>query len=446
MVADRGHRVYNDAVLIFTACAPAVSDQPVEGDPHARRLLFSEAPAEVECVSTEGDRLRHAGATEMVVHGLLADTEYACRGEAFDAEAVFTTDPLPESLPLPVVEVAGDAAEVGYRLTNVFRNSSNGTGLFAVDAYLVIFDAEGRPRWHQAGDFGADTDVSLVGDQILVGGFSGNTDHDAVRPRLMSLTDEVDWLAKEQPASVSNIPGSWHHDAGLGLDGDVIYALDRESAAGFEGFVLKALSLETGDPDWYWSSVEEGLESLVPRDGADTDPWHANAAWEAEEDGARVFYLSLKEASVVLRVDQASGAVTDIFGEGGNWSLAGDAEWFHHQHDVKVYDGDTMLVFDNGEAQTRILELDLDFGSRTATVTRSWTEPDWYIDRWGGVDRVGEALDVARPRFIGDSPTASLFRIEPDDGISWQLTWEDDAVSVYRSETLGPDDLFGIVE
>ena len=138
----------------------------IEGDPHGRRFRFATPPDSLRCTSDDGDVLEKDGAVEVELHGFLASTRYSCLTD--DAQASFTTDPLPENLPLPGVEVSGDPAEIGYHLTNVFRNTTSGDGINATDAFLVVFDAAGRPRWQREGAYGADTDVSWVEGTVLV--------------------------------------------------------------------------------------------------------------------------------------------------------------------------------------------------------------------------------------------------------------------------------------
>jgi Arylsulfotransferase (ASST) len=440
-------------LLSAIACdAPVATSEALVGDPHGRRLSFPTVPESVACSDGAEEHVQ-PGASEVVFRGLLADTAYTCVGG--DQTVRFTTDPLPENLALPELVVPAAQAEVGYRLTNVWRNNTNDLGAVrSEDSFLVIFDAEGRPRWQLEGDFGADTDVSWVDGKILVGGFSGDVNATNTAPTFLDLDGETLWAGKGAPMWEGESPGSWHHDVGIGLDGTHVHALAREYLTGTEvqGFVIHAVSLATGDTDWFWSAELDGVGKGLPEaEEGLFDPWHANAVWEAEEDGARVLWVSLNEIGTIIRIDVATKAITDVIGADTGWTIEsdvsdGDIFWFARQHDVKVIDGSTMYVFDNGERHTRVMRLDIDRELKTATIRQSWSEANFYVDRWGGADPVGSAIDVARPHWLSDDLAAALVRVEEDGTESWRVEWPDSEVSVYRSETIPTEDIFARVE
>lgn len=456
-------------------------------DPHAAVFTLSAGgPVDLRCATAAGDDvhalLGRAAPGPLVVRGLLGDTSYACvatRGDARSGTIELQTPPLPEAFPVAEVAVAGDAADVGFRLVNLARllAPENAGGNYFSDEFLAILDAEGRPRWHFAGEGGGDIDATWLGeDRLLFGGFGADA---STAPTVLTLDGEVLLSAPDALSSDWQVPSSWHHDAGLAADGASLWVLAQEAIpteddpdTTWEGFVIQELALDTGAVLWSWSSMDDGVAAgaLEPGTRYDTGPYHANAVWDVEEAGREKVYVSLRNLNQVLRIDVATREVDLRVGHGGDLALLGidgapaeDTEWFFGQHDVKRI-GDRLVVYDNGLGRTavggapysRAMVLLLDEAAGTARIETAWRGPlDWTSPAWGGLDRRADgALDLAIGNFWWvdeDAPQRSaLALLRPDAAggadLSWRIDFPDRETALYRSDSIDGCALFDLVD
>ncbi len=457
-------------------------------DAHAATFTVSgRGPVELGCATDRGaDAHRLTSAQEppapITVRGLLADTTYRCaatRGNQQSEPVVLTTPPVPDGLPLPAVTVPGDPAEVGFHLVNLahMEEPSTGSDQYFRDEFLVILDAEGRPRWQYAGEGGGDIDATwLGGDRILFGGFGADA---STAPTILTLDGDIVLRAPDMPGSSWQVPSSWHHDAGIAVDGESLWVLAAEQIPAaddpdttWEGFVIQRLDPGSGEVRWSWSAMDDGVATgaLEAGDRHDATPYHANAVWDAEEaDGPKV-YVSLRNMSQVLRIDVATRRVDLRIGLGGDLTLldadgapAEDADWFFGQHDVKRI-GDRLVVYDNGLGRTavggapysRALVLVLDEDAGTARIDLSWRgADDWSAPAWGGLDRRPDGtLDLAIGHFWWVNADATLRSalavLRPDAAggaaLAWRLDFPARETALYRSDRIDGCAIFALAE
>jgi hypothetical protein len=479
--------------LLLEACAPppGLVGAPSETDAHAAVLTTTGADT-LACAAPDGADLHRrargdigwvdgADDATVTVRGLLADTVYTCVAEGSDGASEplsLTTPALPAALPLPAVTVAGDDAEVGFHLVNLARltDPESDAPTTFTDEFLVLFDAEGHPRWQLAGEGGGDIDATWLPDgRILYGGYGGDT---STAPTIVNLDGAVEWRAEDTLSSAGQVAASWHHDAGLASDGASVWALTQEFVpleedpeSTWEGFVVQQIDLATGGLRWSWSSAEDGVAqgALAAGGRGDTSPFHANAVWDAEEaDGAKV-YVSLRNPDQVLRIDVVSRQADLVIGVGGDLTLlapdgtpAPDEDWFFGQHDAKRV-GDRLIVYDNGFSRTaygaaaysRALVLLLDEAAGTARIETAWRDdPDWTSPAWGGLDRRADGrLDLAIGNFWWadreSTQRSALALLEPiaarDAAVRWRLDFSEREIALYRSDRVDPCAVFGLV-
>ncbi len=467
--------------LLLAACAPPTELVGALSPTDAHAAVFTAARATLlTCAAPDGaePRRRDIAEAPVTLRGLLADTAYTCVAEGPNGPSepvTLTTPPLPAGLALPEVTVPGDDADVGFHLVNLARLTDPESDVpdFFTDEFLVLFDAEGRPRWQLEDEGGGDIDATWLPDgRVLFGGYGADG---STAPTIVTLDGEVDWRADDTISSAGQVPSSWHHDVGLGADGATVWALSQESTAfdddaAWEGFVIQQIDLATDDVLWSWSSVEDGVAqgALAAGGPGDTSPYHANAVWDAvEADGAKV-YVSLRNPDQVLRIDVATRGVDLVVGVGGDLALLGpdgapapDTDWFFGQHDAKRV-GDRLVVYDNGFSRTaygaaaysRALVLVLDEAAGTARIETAWRgDTDWTSPAWGGLDlRADGRLDLAIGNFWwADRESAqrsALALLAPtgDGGatVEWRLDFPEREAALYRSDRVDPCAVFGV--
>lgn len=139
--------------------------------------------------------------------------------------------------------------------------------------------------------------------------------------------------------------------------GDMIVALDtdwqvRWSWSGFDHLDVNRQAVL--DERWWFTKICN--DRAVPRNARD---WmHSNSIDYSPADGNLI--LSMRHQDWVVKIDYRNGTGTgDILwrlGAGGDFKAITDQgeayPWFSHQHDVR-WDGDKLLVFDNGNTRCR---------------------------------------------------------------------------------------------
>lgn len=400
------------------------------------------------------------------IHGLKPDTVYGC--ELIEAEAPHTrlgvtrihTDPLPSTLKVPIVTVrSSDLASTGYTLFTYCYLTGD---WHYQNRYIIIMDAEGIVRWYYPDVGGGDVDVTYLGDdRVLFDGWGEVPE----RPTIVDLNKQIVWEGTETPASATEIPSGWNHDAGISSDGKSVFALTNTQVAGAAGqqwraFVIKQIDIATNKVIWSWDAISHGLD---PRHESSSsanrvEPYHANALWDQVENGRLYVYVSLKNQNRILKIDTQTGQMVWSLGPGwdfklleSNGSAATMTRWFFDQHDFKRI-GNRVFVHDNGSDRSkyaggtqfsRALELELDETKKTARIVWEYTEPSWFEPSWGGVDllsdgnrllAIGHSWPVQVP--MSARHVSSLVELNSASSVVWRADYDFLEAALYRAERI----------
>lgn len=404
-------------------------------------------------VVTSSDALAH----DLVVAGLLADTDYACEigvtedgGEASTVILSTRTGSLPTGIPTMVLGGAAPEQSAGaYTLFNQFVD-----GIDALDQRLLVVDAQARVRWYyELGiDIAGDVDARYLGEgRVLWGGGYGGT------PTIVDLAGETHYVAPP-----SSTLGNYHHHAEL-TDAGTLLSLVVETVEGSDGetwtgYAIDERDVETNDLLWTWSTQAALDRGDLPVGTPGTDPYHGNWAWKT----ADAVYTSLRGQHEVLKLDPDTGAVVWRLGYTGDFELlwpdgtaAPVEEWFYTQH-APEFDGDRVLIYDNGTSRptaanySRVVELELDEEAMTATVLWSWTEDPWQEPIWGDADRVGDGHVLIALGHCDDCSwtledgRSALIELDVEAGeVVWRIDFPDVTDGLYRAERLDACAIFG---
>lgn len=386
--------------------------------------------------------------------GLLADTTYRCEVVGLDQSSEvleFTTDPLPDDLPR--ASVVEDGAPGGdYLVLN------HGTDDKADrQTKILVYDARGRLRFYHWVPFEApDLDVQyLGGGHFLYGGGY------RALPTVIDLSGQI---LRQAPGPFER--GNYNHTVEQLPDGTVLTTetspnRDPNDATNtWMGF-----SIELLDPSLQGRVFTLNSQTFVDRGElpvatTSSDPYHLNALQWLASEGQVI--ANLYRMSEVLWFDVSERTLVERFGARTSWRLVDDAgedlpasEWFYGEHAIEL-DGDLMLMHDNGagrpspERYSRAVEYQLDFDTRTATITWDWTQPGWFENIWGDVDRLPDGrvsithahcekcTDVAGQR----TEVMVVSRDAADGEVDWRLRFEDPHDASYRSAWIDGCDLF----
>jgi hypothetical protein len=330
------------------------------------------------------------------VLGLRPAREHVLRLSAVDAAGnvgeaeplLFETAPLPDDFP-PLTYLGGDPAkmEPGFTLFNILNWSDVlNWGL------LLIVDSRGEVVWyHRANQTLVEalrtrdgTILAVIGEYngIIEVDMLGNLLH-AFLPEEMGF-DSLHHAVGETPEGnilglstelryVEGYPGGTG-DTGFWVVGDVVVEFTREKE------VVRQFSLlDVLDPYRYndgfhlpfWAPLYSDAPSL-PKDWS-----HGNAVrYDGSDDS---YVVSLGNTDQVVKLDRSSGLPLWILGEGGDFALTGDGEWFSLPHGVD-WDPDAAVVrlYDDGAYKevphSRVVEYTLDMAGEKGdwSATQSW--------------------------------------------------------------------------
>jgi hypothetical protein len=417
------------------------------------------------------------GVGEVVVRGLLAETEWTCAAHALCddgtvgiAETTVTTGELPSLLPNwstyqnNLMDMSG-----AYTLFNDSEICEGGTDTDR----LVIVDPKGRVRWYHVipEDLEADVDANYVGDgEIYYGGGWGLFDEGGDNrgaARLLSLSNEV-LYEREEPA----FGLGFNHHSELLSDGTYLSLTTSKHDDG-TGDDMYGVAIEVFDPAtesivWSWdSAIAVATGILEPTWSSLDGRLNANSVTAIEDEDGPAFYVSEYYGSHIFRVDRATGDVTWVLGPGGDFDLydadgtpLSDEDWFYNQHEPE-WDGTRVLMHDNGTDRpidiedrfSRALELEIDVSAWSATILWSWTEDEWFEPILGDADRLpnGNVLVTQGHcsccwwRGFGNPAghESALVEVEPVSGdVAWRMDWPDTDAGGFRAERYDGCEIF----
>jgi len=350
-------------------------------------------------------------------------------------DAVHTTQRPPNAVQRLTVEQHATIPSAGY-----WTIAPTTLSMFGGTAYVVIWGAEGRPRWWMALPNGVGMWVEAryhTEDDKLVWG--GGMDEEG-RMRVVDLY-EGETYAFAPPGWQQE---EFHHDGKRIADGRLMSLEIRENRGGgstWDGFGVRIEDPTTGAID-----VDIDSQTLVDAGdlpmggGFNQDPWHANWMEYADTpDGPRVYVSLCFDFSIVV-LDALTGELDYRFGRGEGWTLLddqgnllGDGVMPQCQHGVEI-DGDRWLIYDNGQDRdySSAQEWTVDPDTMTATLEWSWTEPSWHEEYLGDIDWLGEDHVLITEATLAGS--AELVEVEMSSGTVVNRMTFDGGALTYRSE------------
>jgi hypothetical protein len=415
-------------------------------------------PEEVLLLELDGVK----GANEVALIGATTEASYACEagGPGGRSSSVSVTTPeLPASL--WGYEVTVPAAAQAEPFLTLFADlracASNVTG---TQTHVVMVDHEGAPRWlmHVPEALSSiDLDVHYLQPEgwVHMGGGWGTADRSIPHDGLFRTVDLAGRGVVERTEPAYGF-GFNHHSERL-ADGTFLTLTFDDISDGDtsqDGVAVERYDVDADELVWSWTSqtlLDRG--QLAFDDTPATGTWTANSAELATDPLGEGLYLSVVTIDEVWRIDPVSGDLTHRIGPHGDWSLydadgneLGYEDWFFFQHDPEISADGRMLLHDNGTTRSfftssRVLELQLDYASKEATVLWEWTEPGWFNAFVGDADRLDDGtVSVTQGYFSclsGRSGHSSVVHVDPgSDEVVWRLDWLDPDFAPYRSEHL----------
>jgi len=403
-----------------------------------------DTPSEVHLVET-AEAVEHA----VTLFGLAADLAYDCTllplcGDTPGESATLALRTAPQPSEVPTLTANG-AVEGPYFL---FNHETPCTG--QQPHRLFIVDAVGTLRWHHddlPDDVSIGTAVQYLGDgRVLWGGGKSLQG----TPHVIDLAGTV--------LDPGNFEGSedlvFHHEARMLDDGRVLTLAESENGRGdrtWTGFQIHVHDPATGVVSHHYDSQQAVDAGLLPPGAGDV--YHANWADVDLDRGWAV--VSLCSQGWIVGIDLEAGELLWRLGAGGDFagldadgSPLDEDDWPQCQHGL-AWDGQRLLVYDNGHQRgaTRVLALDLDFDSWTATRAWRWTEADFFESAMGDVDDLGDGrvlVTRGHAECLDTSPgqVSAVFPLDPAQGdVAWRLEFQSVQDTVYRSERIDACDV-----
>jgi hypothetical protein len=339
--------------------------------------------------------------TNFIVAGMRPDTTYLMRYVLNDgtvsAPLSFTTGGLPSDLNFPaftVVQPPAPGTDLGQ---GVIFHAGFLSGPAKSTVNTVATDLAGNVVWYYdpvANNFpGYAQNIEPGGTVMMIGGKAGGTTAGFDTLRQVDLAGDTlrqtdiqavnaELAARHRPPIVA-----FDHEAKLLPNGDTVVLATTRKTLEYKGKPTRyngALVIVL-DPNlqvsWVWNSFSWlNTNRLGPAGGTPSDWIHANAVSRSPEDGDLL--VSSRAQDWVYKIDYADGTgnghVIWKLGAHGNFRpISNDASpWFSHQHDARLINDNTLLVFDDGNtrretdptADSRGQEWILDEQNMTATL------------------------------------------------------------------------------
>jgi len=391
--------------------------------------------------------------------GLVAERRYRCVAAATcppSAPVAFdlTTGELPARIPATEVvthDVLAPDPTVPHFIVNHTRHCEGD-----LTHRLLVYDLGGDLRWYY-NKLPGGTPIAinanyLGGGRFLWGG--GWT------PKGATEVLDLDHTVLQKAA----FPGSgrlvFHHEGRQMPDGTLLTLTQSRNDVGgpdWEGFTVRLVDPATDSVTWDWDSQQGVDAGLLPT--GEGDVYHANAAEVFDTSDGPALVVSLCFLPLVIAVDVATEEIRWRFGPGGDFELRDvdgnplpDTQYPDCQHGVELLDGHRLLVYDNGRYfrdHSRASEYALDPVRGIATLTWTWTEPDWHegavgdVDALPGSDRV--LITQAHPDCWSAVPgdVSASVEVERESGeVVWRHRFLDPQDATYRSDRFDACDAF----
>ncbi len=316
--------------------------------------------------------------TNFIVAGMLPNTTYLMRdvldNGTVSAPLSFTTGSLPANLQFPTFTVVQPpAAGTDPSQSMIFHAGVNKTpSKSAVNT--VATDLDGNIIWYYdpvANDFPGyaqnlepDGTVMMLGGNVVgvAAGYNTLRQVDLAGDTLRQ-TDiravNAELAARGQPQIVD-----FDHEAKLLPNGDTVVIASTPKIVNFKGSPTKfngdmvIVLNQNFQVTWVWNSFRWlNTNRIGPDHGVPSDWLHANSvSWSPEDDD---LIVSLRAQDWIIKIDYADGTgnghIIWKLGNGGNFKAIAPPNtpqpWFSHQHDARMINDNTLLVFDDGNTR-----------------------------------------------------------------------------------------------
>lgn len=391
---------------VFTT-APAVSGNPNPAAPLAAVLRFAtDEPVRTIIKVSDGDNNweldyddSRSPADGLAVVGMRADRRHEIRVTIRDIAGnettapetlAFTTPPLPDNReefpPIEITVSKPEQMEPGVTLFNPRRRKTGANKFNTTFGMLLAVDAAGEPVWYyRVNSRISDFEKLRNGNLIVV-------TQDFRLIELDWLGNTVNqWYAANRPEGATDgIPVeamTFHHEVDELPNGNIVvlgtesreidnyYSSEWDADAPRKkqkvmGDIIHEFERDTGKVVWEWKAFDHmdpfriGYETFTPywirRGFPDMIDWsHANNLLYDEADDSLV--INFRYQAAAMKIDRKTKEIKWIFGEPSGWGdLAGkvlkadgDVRWPYHHHSPHPTPNGTLLIFDNGNYQSR---------------------------------------------------------------------------------------------
>ncbi len=339
--------------------------------------------------------------TNFIVAGMLPDTTYLMRDVLDDgtvsAPLTFTTGNLPAYLHFPSFTVVQPPAAGTDLSQGVIFHAGFIGGPTSLNVNTLATNLNGNVIWYYdpvANNFpGYAENIEPGGTVMMLGGKTVGSTAGYNTLRQVDLAGDTlrqtDLQAVNAELAALDRPQiiDFDHEAKLLPNGDTaVIAATRKTVdykgkpTRFTGNMVLVLD-QNFQVAWTWDGFKWLNTKRLGTDHPIASDWlHANAvSWSPEDDD---LIVSLRAQDWVIKIDYADGSgnghIVWKLGAGGHFTAIANTPdpWFSHQHDVRLINDNTLLVFDDGNtrqefdptADSRGQEWILDEQNRTATL------------------------------------------------------------------------------
>ena len=361
-------RVVGDTAVVSPMANPLVALYSAPPSPGTSMYVqFAQQGPTLSWQDTSPQPIVAGESTNFIVAGMLPNTTYLMRDVLADgtvsAPLAFTTGSLPANIKFPkytvlqppasgtdlsqdVIFHAGvvdntEATDLNGNIIWYYDWAANGFPSYApnLEPGGTVMLLGGNVQKSVAGGYDTLRQVDLAGDTLR------QTDVQAVnaelaalhKPRIIDFDHEAKLLPNGDTVVIASAPKVVeHHGSPTRYLGNLVIVLNQDFQV-----------------SWVWNSFRwmdtNRLGAVNPIPG---DWLHANSvSWSPEDDN---LIVSMRSQSWVVKIDYADGSgnghVIWKLGKGGNFKAIANTPdpWFSGQHDARMINDDTLLLFDDG--------------------------------------------------------------------------------------------------
>lgn len=413
--------------------------------------------------------------TNFIVAGMLPDTTYLMRDVLDDgttsAPLSFTTGSLPTDVKFPTFTVVQPPAPGTDLSQGVIFHAGVLSGISNDTVTTVATDLDGNIIWYYDpvanGFAGYSQNIEPGGTVMMLGGKATGVAAGYNTLRQVDLAGDT--LRQTNIRAINAQLAKLHrpkiidfdHEAKLLPNGDTAVIAstqkivdDDGTPTRFTGDMVLVLNQDL-QVSWVWDAFRWlNTDRIGPVGGTPSNWLHANAvSWSPEDDDLLV---SLRSQSWVIKIDYADGTgnghVIWKLGSGGNFKAiaATKQPWFSGQHDPRLIDDNTLLLFDDGNTRhavdrggdSRGQEWTLDEQNMTATLVVN-ADMGNYSSFLGSAEMLsdGDLAFTSGGIVAGKYPHGQSIEVLPDGTRVYVLQMSEYEYRSYFEDTLYDADL-----